>query len=338
MKIWIDIVNSPHVLFFKPIIEELKQKGHSIDVTAREYAQTTGLLHEFQLPYTLIGAHAGAQLSKKIFDVFKRGVKLCTYARNKKFDLALTFNSPSMALAAKILRIPSMVFMDYEHQPLNHLTFRLCDKVVTPEIFPNESLKKLGAIKKTLKYDGLKEQVYLSDFNPSPDFLDGIGLDKNKIIITARPPATMALYHRFENDLFYEVIKHLLNNKDVLIIAIPRSEEQRTTLTALSKSNLIVLDKPVDGRNLLYYSDMVVSAGGTMNREAAVLGTPAYTVFKGKIGAVDKYLMDLGRIISIETFDDLKKIKTGKINQKNLLINAKLKSELMNLIFTESLH
>ncbi len=332
MKFWMDIVNSPHVLFFKPLIEELNSRGHSVSITAREYAQTTGLLDKFQLPYTLIGAHAGTKITRKVIDVYKRGTKLRAYAKDKDFAMALTFNSPSLALAAKILRIPSMVFMDYEHQPLNHLTFRLCDKVVTPACFPDEFLIKYGAIHKTFKFDGLKEQLYLSDFQPDQDFLNSLNIDKNKIIVVARPPATMALYHRFENDLFYDVIKYILKNKEVIMIVMPRSENQRFSLMSINESNLIIPEEVLDGRDLMCCSDIVISAGGTMNREAAILGIPAYTVFKGNMGAVDKYLIDLGRIVPIENLNDVKKIYIQKNLKKDTLINTNLTTNLVDLI------
>ncbi len=333
MKIWIDIVNSPHVLFFRPIIEELNSRGNLVSITAREYAQTTGLLDEFSMPYTLIGAHAGAKITKKIIDVFKRGTQLKTYAKNREFDLALTFNSPSLALAAKILRIPSMVFMDYEYQPLNHLTFRLCDKVVTPAVFPDDALSKYGASHKVIKYDGLKEQVYLSDFEPQHNVLDHLDIDSEKIIVIARPPATMALYHQFENAFFYEIVKYLIKKKDVVVIALPRSGAQRETLKSLESSRLVIPEKAVDGRSLVYYSDIVLSAGGTMNREAAVLGVPAYTAFIGKIGAVDKYLINLGRIKLIKNFEDIEKIPLRKKEKKNVLKDHSITQQILKYIF-----
>ena len=308
-----------------------------MSITAREYAQTTGLLDEFNIHYTLIGAHAGAKITRKIIDVFKRGDKLKIYAKDRKFDLAITFNSPSLALAAKILRIPSIVFMDYEYQPLNHLTFRLCDKVVTPTFFPDEALSRFGALNKTIKYDGLKEQVYLSDFKPERGFLRSLNIDEKKIIVTTRPPATMALYHRFEHDFFYEVVKHLLRNEDVIVIAVPRSEEQREALKSLELPNLIIPEKALDGRNLLYYSDIVVSAGGTMNREAAVLGTPAYTLFKGRIGAVDQYLIDQGRITPIHSYDGVAKVRIEKKGKQSVLAHKSLTAHITDLIL-RSIH
>ncbi|MEO0106761.1 MAG: DUF354 domain-containing protein [candidate division WOR-3 bacterium] len=328
MKFWIDIVNSPHVLFFTPIIERLRKQGHSVLITAREYAQTVPLLNNFNMSHTLIGAHAGANIGRKFLDVLVRSQSLYEYIKDKKIDRALTFNSPSLVLAARFMGLPSFVFMDYEYQPLNHLTFRFASKVIVPTYFPVASLSRFGAINKAVKYPGLKEQVYLSDFKPDPNFLNSMGIDKNKVIITARPPATMALYHQFENDLFYEALKYLVEHNNVIVLVIPRSLAQRRILMEMKYSNLIVIDNAVDGRNLIYYSDLVLSAGGTMNREAAILGTPAYTVFKGKPGAVDRYLMEQNRIVAISSQGEFGNIKI----EKKTFINPFVNSELINFI------
>lgn len=335
MKIWIDIVNSPHVLFFKPIIEELTKRGHSVSITAREYAQTTGLLDEFKMPYTLIGAHAGAKLSKKLIGVLRRSSQLVSYSKNRRFDLALTFNSASLVVAAAIQRIASMVFMDYEYQPLNHLTFRLTDKVVIPQCFPDEALTKFNAVEKAVKYEGLKEQVYLSDFRTYENPLQELNIDSSKVVVIARPPATMALYHRFENDLFYDVIEHLLKDKKITMIAFPRSKEQKMFLESFGYTSLFIPPKPVDNRSLLHHTDLVISAGGTMNREAGVMGVPAYTVFKGMIGAADRYLIDLGRIIPINSKEDISKIAVRKIEHNNSLVNTNVKRTLINIILNQ---
>lgn len=332
MKFWIDIVNSPHVHFFKPIMEELIAQGHDVQVTAREFAQTTSLLEKFSIPFTLIGAHAGARLARKIADVFSRATQLHTFAKKSHFDKALTFNSPSMVVAARLLKIPTVVFMDYEYQPLNHLTFRFASTVVTPTYFPAKSLARFGAFNKTVTYDGLKEQVYLSYFQPDHDFLQYLELSAEKIIATVRPPATMALYHRFENDFFYDVVRSLLKHEDVSVIAIPRVLEQRKIFESFGSDRLIIPDSALDGRDLVYHSDLVISAGGTMTREAAVMGTPAYTLFRGRIGAVDNYLIELGRIVPILCKEDVEKIKIAKLEKKEVLSNASINARILHFI------
>lgn len=332
MNVWIDIVNSPHVLFFGPLIKALEKNGHRVCITAREYAQTIGMLDELGMGYVKIGAHAGAVLTKKIADLFLRSIRLISYARTRHFDIALTFNSASLVLAARILRVRSVVFMDYEYQPLNHLTFRLCDRVITPACFPDAMLKKFGALHKTWKFDGLKEQVYLSNTACSTDMLKRLSIDPRKIIVTVRPPATMAMYHQFENEFFYMVIAHVLKNNDVHMIGLPRNDTQKNLLQSLGAENLHVLDAAVDGRQLLQYTDIMISAGGTMNREAAVLGIPAYSVFRGEVGAADRYLIQQGRIIPVHRQEDIKKIRIVRVKKRKVLRNEKVQEQLVEMI------
>ena len=332
MKFWIDIVNSPHVHFFKPLMEKLIAQGHDVQVTAREFAQTTSLLDKYKIPFTLIGAHAGPNLTRKIADVFSRAIQLHMFARKYHFDKALTFNSPSMVVAARLLNIPSTVFMDYEYQPLNHLTFRFAHTVVTPVHFPRKSIARFGAMKKTVTYNGLKEQVYLSSYQPNQNFLPSIGIEPKNIIVTVRPPATMALYHRFENTFFYDVVRLLLEHENVFVIAIPRVLEQRQILKSFKSERLMIPDSALDGRDLVYYSDLVISAGGTMTREAAVMGTPAYTVFRGRIGAVDRYLIGLGRIVPIMCKDDVENIRVAKTDKKEVLSNTSVNVTILHYI------
>ena len=332
MKIWVDIVNSPHVLFFQPIIKALEKGGHGVSITARAYAQTIGMLDELGIDYTQIGAHAGARITDKAIDLFSRSVRLLSYADTRNFNLALTFNSASLVLAARILRIPSVVFMDYEYQPLNHFTFRLCDRVITPAIFPRKMLQKYGAMHKTRTFSGFKEQLYLSKSRYQTSLLKKLSIDQRRILITVRPPATMALYHHFENDLFYTVVSHVLRNKNVVLIGLPRDDTQKNMLLSLGAENMYVPDDAIDGRQLLDCTDIMISAGGTMNREAAVLGIPTYSVFRGEVGAVDQYLISLGRMISLRHLDDLAKIHIRKTRKRVPLFNKLILDEILSLI------
>ncbi len=334
LKIWIDVASSSHVFFFKPIIEELEVLGHSVSITAKDYADTTRLLRTFQIPYSPIRTHTRSQNTKKVTEVIKRGAHLVTYAKDMNFDLALAFDSPSLALAAKILCIPSVEFMDDENQPLHYLTMRLCDKVVIPLYYPDELLSRYGASPKAIKYDGLKEQVYLSNFQPQQNYLRSFHIDEKKVIVTIRPPTTRESNQCFQDGLFYEIVKYLVKNRNATVIAITHSEEQRRTFASFGQSDFVVSDKCVDKRNLLYFSDIVLSADGIINREAAVLGIPTYTIFNGQLSAVDRHLINLGRITPIQSYADMKKINIEKTLHKKALINPNLSTELTQYILS----
>jgi predicted glycosyltransferase len=204
--------------------------------------------------------------------------------------------------------------MDYEHQPFNHLCFRLARRVIVPEAFPDQYLRRYGAIKKAVKYHGLKEQVYLSDFSPTPNYLRAEDIPEQQVVIAMRPPAPWAPYHRFENTLFDDVLSSLAKQSQAFIIFLPRIPAQGEAVRRLGYSNVRVPPRTLDGPNLLYYADLVISGGGTMNREAAVLGTPVYTVFKGQLGAVDSYLIQHGRMMQISEPEDIAKIRVEKRN------------------------
>ena len=324
--IWIDLANSPQVLFFRPLILEMKYRGCDIHLTTRYYAQTVSLADQLNLDHVVIGEHGGSRLFGLFEKIFLRAVKLAQWARGKSFDLAVSHNSYSQALAASLLGIPHVTLMDYEHQPLNHLSFRLAHKVIVPNVFPEEMLKKFGANNKCCRYNGIKEQVYLADFSPNMNFreLEDLPLDKPLVII--RPPATWTMYHRFENNVFTQLLEYLNSNGDLCCLFLPRIAAQANELNGLK--NVHQAKKVFDGPNLLYSADLVFSGGGTMNREAAVLGTPTYTFFKGKMSAIDEFLIDKGLMKQISNRDDFSviplqfKSKTqGKMNFKNNLSN-----------------
>jgi hypothetical protein len=302
MKIWIDLANSPQVLFFRPILRELQNAGHSLAITARAYAQTAALADQLGLSYELIGRHGGRSLPGLMTGNFLRAVRLARGARCKGFDLAVSHNSYSQAVAARWLGIPFVTLMDYEHQPLNHLCFRLARRVIVPEVFPAEYLRKFGASHKVQVYPGLKEQIYLADFAPQEDFRRRQGLPTARPLIVVRPPAPWTAYQRFENDLFDELLLHLSTQDQAHILFLPRLPEQAESVRRMP--GVQVADSVYDGPNLLYHADAVVSGGGTMNREAAVLGTPAYTVFKGRLGAVDRWLIQQKRLILLQSPTD----------------------------------
>ena len=322
MKIWIDLANSPQVLFFRPIIERLKRDGHTVLLTTRDYAQTIPLANSMGLEHTHVGGHGG----KKWNSIFQRNMgrvlELIKWVRLQDgIDLAVSHNSYTQAVATSILRIPFVTLMDYEHQPLNHLCFRLARRVIVPEPFPDKFLKIYGCSRKTEKYPGIKEDVYLADFSPDSDFLQRQGIPNDRIIVVIRPPAPWTMYHRFENTLFDRVLLNIAGNPDAFIVFLPRLEFQGDAVRALGYSNIYVPTETLSGPDLLYAADLVISGGGTMNREAAVLGTPVYTLFEGKMGSVDKYLMQKGLLTQIIDSEDIPKILIQRRNGHGVMLS-----------------
>lgn len=335
MKIWIDLANSPQVLFFRPIIPELKRRGHSVTITSRNFAQTTQLADHYTLQHTPIGGHGGKKLHKIGYRVLERTWQLIRFVKWQGFGLAVSHNSYAQALAAFALRIPFVTLMDYEHQPANHLCFRVARKVIVPECFPDWALRKYGAPpRKTACYPGLKEQIYLTDFVPQPDYLASVHIPTNRLIVAIRPPGSWGLYHHFENPLFGQVLDNVARNPAVYIVFLPRIPSQADAVYSRGYTNVWVPPDTLDGPNLLYHADLVISGGGTMNREAAVLGTPTYSIFKGKLAAVDRYLIHQGRMKHIAEETDIPIIQIKKKQHQEPLRGDRLVQEVADAMLS----
>ena len=313
MRIWIDLANSPHVPFFRPLANEFVRRGHDVVVTARQFAETVVLAEAAGFTPQVIGGHGGAKLSGKAGNLVGRGLELARWARGKQIGLAVSHNSYSQILAARALSLRSVTLMDYEHQPANHLAFRLASRVIVPNSFPEAALTRFGvAPAKVRRYNGIKEDVYLANFVADQNFeleLQRLGIAGGDILVTARPPASEALYHRFENQLFDQLIERVLENPKVKLVLLPRNEWQRQHY---ARPNIVIPARPLDGPNLIASSDLVMSAGGTMNREAAALGVPAASIYQGEWAALDQQLVEEGRLQRIATETDVRNLQIEK--------------------------
>jgi predicted glycosyltransferase len=300
MRVWIDMTNSPHVLFFRPLIRLLEEDGHEVEVTTRDYAQTLELLRLHGIAHRVIGpGHGGAGVLGKARALARRLPALRRFGKRGRFDLALAHGSHELTLAARSLRIPSATAHDYEFATLQHqLGLRAATRAVFPEAIPAERLARLGARPpKLVRYAGIKEEYYLADFEPDPAAVDGI--DPARVLAVVRTPPEVALYHRHGNPLFTDVLEQLGRDESVHAVVLPRTQQQRAAIRSLDLASLHVPEDAVDAQSLVALADLVVSAGGTMNREAVALGTPVYTTFAGKLGAVDEMLIRERRLVPL---------------------------------------
>ncbi len=310
MNVWVDLTNSPHVLVMRPVIEVLKRRGHHVEVTARDFAQTLELCQRFGIDHREVGAHRGGSVLAKARGLASRSLALIRWARPRGFDLALGHGSNDITVAAALLRIPCATTFDYEWATIQHtVNCRLAQAVVVPDVIPPERLERLGARGKLHPYPGLKEEYYLADFEPSRAVLDELGLDPREPIAVVRTPPSVSLYHRFENDLFASVLERL---RGAQAVVLPRTPEQRAQLHRAG--GLIVPEHVIDSQSLIAQADLVVSAGGTMNREAVALGTPVLTVFEGRVGAVDERLIAEGRLGRLRSPRDVELVKRAPPN------------------------
>jgi len=305
LSIWVDLTNSPHVVIFAPLIARLRARGHEVTVTARDFAQTLGLLERFGIEHRVFGAHGGAGRAGKARAMASRSAQLVRFARSGDFDLAVAHGSTDQPLAARVARIPQVTMFDYEYAAaMHHWNGRLATRVLVPAAIPEQALWRYGIRSpKLVRYPGLKEEYSLADHRTDEGVLGELGLDRGRITAVLRPPPEVTLYHRgLSSDVFAATLDRLLDEDGVQTVVLPRTAEQREQLRGRPA---IVPERPVDGPSLIALADVVVSAGGTMNREAAALGVPAYSPFAGRMGAVDRSLIADGRLRRLERAEDL---------------------------------
>jgi len=298
VKVWVDMTASAHVLVFRPLIRLLRERGDEVEITARDYAQTLQLIELHGLEATVIGRHGGRSRVGKARSLFSRLHDLRKWARPREFDLALAHGSHELTLTARRLGIPSATTHDYEFATLQHqLGMRAATRVVVPEAIPPERLASFGVHPPKLqRYPGLKEEYYLSDFEPDESVLARLNVDRARVLVVLRPPPDVSLYHRHSNPLFPQTLDYLGALDEVQAVVLPRTDEQREFVRRLDLPSLIVPERAVDAQSLIALADVVVSAGGTMNREAAALGVPVYTTYGGRLGGVDEELIREGRL------------------------------------------
>jgi predicted glycosyltransferase len=255
------------------------------------------LLDDWGHPYTAIGQHGGAGKLGKAMAAGSRTAQAFAFARGKGFDYGFAHGSTDLPPVGRLLRIPNTTMFDYEWATVQHsLNCRLATRVLIPDAIPAQRVAGYGARPpKLVRYPGLKEEYYLSGFKPDESVLDELGIDSSQVVAVVRTAPSYALYlGGSENDLVPRVLQRLIG-EGAQVVVLPRTDEQRQALRRLDPG-LVVPERAVDARSLAALADLVVSAGGTMVREAAVLGTPVWSIFEGRLGAVDELLISEGRV------------------------------------------
>jgi uncharacterized protein len=298
MRIWVDLTASAHPVVLGPVITRLRAAGHEVQITARDYAQTLELCRLHGLDVEVFGSHGGATRTKKLGALVGRTRDLRGWTRGRDFDLALAHGSNDLALVARSRGIPAVNTFDYEWATVQHnIGCRLARRVIVPDAIPPERLRRYGVgPDKLVQYPGLKEEYYLSDFEPDPALLPSLGVDPSRVIVIVRPPPDVSLYHRKSNPLFPQVLEFLGSDDGVQAVVVPRTAAQRQYVRELGLPSVIVPEGAIDGQSAVAGADLVVSAGGSMNREAVALGTPVYTTYGGRLGGVDERLIRENRL------------------------------------------
>ena len=328
-RVWVDLTNSAHVVVLRPLVELLEAGGHDVTLTARPLSHTTELLDDWGHPYTTVGHHGGVGRVGKAVAATSRTAQVFGFARGKGFDYGLAHGSTDLPPVGRLLGIANTTMFDYEWATLQHsLNCRLATRVLIPDAIPAERIARYGAKPpKLVRYPGLKEEYYLGAFEPDESVLEQLGLRHDGVLAVVRTAPSYALYlGGSENELLPRVLRKL-RDRSAQVVVLARTDEQRRTLRELDPS-LVVPDRAVDGRSLAALADLVVSAGGTMIREAAVLGTPVWSIFEGRPGAVDSQLEREGRIRFLRDPEELVVEKAPAVRERRGRRNA---AELLRL-------
>jgi predicted glycosyltransferase len=312
LRVWIDLANSPHPLLFAPVATALEASGASVLITARDHAQTLALTRERWSRFDLVGGESPSGAIAKARTLAARVRALRAWAVGRLPDVALSHNSYAQIAAARSLGIPAVTAMDYERQPANHVAFRLATSVLLPEAVPSRVVRRQGAGgAKVRRYPGLKEALYVGDFEPNPGILSELGIARpgETAVVVARTPPGRALYHRFENPLFAPVIEAIARQPHARCVILPRHLDERDALERLTLGRCLITEAAIDARSLIYEADLVLGAGGTMTREAALMGVPTVSLFAGPQPAVDRWLEERGALRHLSSPDQLPPVR-----------------------------
>jgi predicted glycosyltransferase len=302
LRVWIDLANSPHPLLFAPVAEQLRRDGAEVSVTLRDHAQTAELaLARFPDAEVIGGPSPGGRASK-LSAIARRVADLRAWGRAARPDVALSHNSYAQLVAARTLGIPGVTAMDFEHQPANHVAFRCAAKILVPEAVPVATIRRQGArSSKLVRYEGLKEEIYLADFEPDREILERIGVERRPgaPLVVARTAPAGAAYHREENPILSTALERLTREQGAVCVVLARLPEQAAAIRGLGLDGVVIPERAIDSRSLLVVADAFLGAGGTMTREAALLGVPTYSLFSGPPVAVDRWLEDRGLLTRV---------------------------------------
>jgi predicted glycosyltransferase len=338
MRVWIDLSNSPHPLLFAPVARRLQAHGHTVLLTARDNAQTVELARQRWPEIEVIGGPSPKPRISKAAAIATRIAELARWARTHAAELALSHNSYAQIVAARTLRLPVVTAMDFEYQPANHLAFRLADTILLPEALREHPMRSQGAApRKSRFYAGLKEEIYLGDFEPDGSVLARFGLERapGRPLVVLRTPPSRAAYHRFGNPLFLEALDAIGADPSARCVTLTRHPEQLVAIRELGLPNCQVPDAAVDSRSLMREADLVIGAGGTMTREAALLGVPTFSLFAGRTPAVDAWLERRGMLRQLTAVEELLPLRC-RAQEPHPLRGLRARSDTLVGVFAEA--
>jgi hypothetical protein len=317
MRVWVDITDSSHVLFFAPIVRRLEDRGDIVTLTARRFASAELVMRRYGLAALVTSQHRGGGLGARAVGLLNRTAQLLGSASTGRFDVAVGSHASDFVLANWALGVPQLTLLDDERlRRTNAINVRLVDRVAVPEAIPLGALLELGASEDSLfRYPGFKEEYYLRDLELDAEVLARLGVDRRRVVGVVRPPRragrrTASPSPEEPDDRRLEAfVRALAGRRNVTLVLLPRDEAQRARFAALRLPSLVMPKTAGDAVSLLAAADFAVGVGGALEREAAALGTPAYTLRRLPPSAVDAQLRREGRVRHVATAEgiDLRK-------------------------------
>jgi len=300
LKIWFDADNGPHVLIMRPLVGELTKRGHEVLFTARDRTSTCELLDLYGFSYRKVGAEYGKGMSGKVRGTLGRAWALTRVMRGERPAVSFGHGSRALPIAAKIMSVPTVTMYDYEWVDPRLFNW-FCRSILMPEAITSDRHSAAGiSADKVVSYPGFKEELYLGGRDFDTTIAADLGLRENAVKVLLRPPATTAHYHNPEAEIILDsILEKLASVADVQLVFLPRTPDQLALPKKAGVSEIIVPQKVYDGPSLVATMDMVISGGGTMTREAAIMGVPSYSFFRGKSGMVDEALAKAGKLTLI---------------------------------------
>lgn len=309
-RLWIDLDNSPHVPLFAPLIRHLRERGWPLIVTARDFAQTLDLVEQLGVPAIPVGRHAGRSKLRKVANLPVRATQLVRAVLGFRPQIALSHGSRTQTIAARMIGARSIVMFDYEWTEME-IFKRLADRLACPTAIGADRLREASIpVEKVTFYEGFKEDLYLPEFRPDPEFRAAIGADHDSLVVTVRPPGLIGNYHDDRSEaICRELLGRLAKVRDAVVVVLPKTRLERdlvaSALPERPAARIVVPGRALPGLQLLFASDLAVSGGGTMNRESALLGVPTWSMFTGRRAAVDEELARRGLLRFLERPEDL---------------------------------
>jgi hypothetical protein len=297
--LWVDITNPPHVLFFKEFI-----KGHETLVTSRDFGDLSAILDSHGIEYTPVGRHGGKSPEDKLIESSKRVEELTGVVSNK-IDVAISKQSVELPRVAFGLGVPVIQFIDNEYaEKQNRIVLPLCKRIIVPEaLHVNRLIAQGAAESQILKVNCIFEASQLKNFEPNPDVPRAHGLEEYVVI---RPEPYMASYFDGK-EMTPELVERLKDKFQVVILPRGNGEYNAKTL------------RNIDSLSLMYYAKAVLSGGGTMTREAALLGTPAISYYPQDLLGVDESLIESGLLYHSTGIDEIISLLENAVEEKHEL-------------------